>query len=193
MSRRFARARHITSVILLLAVVAIVGLAFADFVRIGRTPRPCAERTVADTIALVLSGAPHYRRTRHAVALYRQQRIDRIAFSGAGSGGDSAHNLAREARRLGVPDAAILIDEQARSTAQNFQYTCRLSGLRKAHRIAIVTDRFHAYRAWTTAKAECPNIRFCSAAVAGPVPMRRRLNETGKLLIYQLLGHAALW
>lgn len=193
MSRRVTRARQITVAVLLLPVMAIVALALADFVSIGRAPAPCAKRTIADTVALVLSGGPHYRRTRHAVALYRSGQIDRIAFSGAGNGGDSAHNLAREAHRLGVPDAHILIDERARSTAQNFQYACALPGLQKAHRVAIVTDRFHIYRARVTAERQCADLRFCSAPVAGPVTNRRRLSETGKLLAYQLLGRADLW
>jgi uncharacterized SAM-binding protein YcdF (DUF218 family) len=87
----------------------------------------------------------------------------------------------------------MLIVGQARSTAQNFQYACALSGLKSASRIAIVTGRYHSYRAWATAERECPDIKFCSAAAKAPVPIRRRLSETGKLLAYRLLGYAALW
>ncbi len=127
------------------------------------------------------------------MARYRRGRVDKLVFSGAGHGGDSARNLASEARRLGVPRSHIIIEDRARSTAGNFRYACALPAIRTAPRVAIVTDRFHAYRAWATAHTECPDLQFCSAAVAGPVPPSRRFSETARLIAYQMLGRAALW
>lgn len=193
MRRGFGPRRRILFLALLLPALALIVVAIADFVRIGDTPKPCSRHTAPDTTALVLSGAPNYRRTRHAVALYRQGRVAHIVFSGAGSGGDSAHNLARDARRLGIPATDISIEGRARSTAENFRYACAMPALQGGRRVAIVTDRFHAFRAWTTAEHECSHAQLCSATVAGPVPIARRFSETEKLLAYQVLGRAALW
>lgn len=176
-----------------LPLIALLALAAVDIVRIGRIPAPCASEAVPQSTALVLSGAPHYRRTRHAVALYRAGRVAQLVFSGAGSGGDSARLLARQAHRMNIPSAHIHIEGRARSTAQNFEYACAMKSIRAAPRVAIVTDRFHAYRAWATARQQCPTLHFCSAPVDNPITLSRRLNEAGKLLGYQLLGRATLW
>lgn len=178
---------------LLLPTIGLGTLAAADVLRIGQAPLPCTQHIAPGTTALVLSGAPRYRRTRRAVALYRQGRVARIVFSGAGYGGDSGRRLAREARRLGIPGQHIGVEDRARSTAQNFRYACALESIRTAPRIAIVTDRFHAYRAWATAKRQCHSLTFCSAPVAGSVSLSRRLSEASKLLAYQLLDRAVLW
>ncbi|WP_198025031.1 YdcF family protein [Salinisphaera hydrothermalis] len=168
-------------------------LAAVDIFRIGNIPASCAQHAEPQSVALVLSGAPHYRRTRHAVALYRAGRVAQIVFSGAGSGGDSAQLLARQAREMNIPPGHIHVEGRARSTYQNFEYSCVLTPIRTAPRVAIVTDRFHAYRAWATARQQCPTLHFCSAPVDNPVTLSRRFNEASKLLGYQLLGRATLW
>ncbi|MES1925379.1 YdcF family protein [Salinisphaera sp. T31B1] len=177
-----------------LMVITMLGLALADYLRIGSAPVPCPlEPRGAHTVALVLSGGPAFRRTRHAVALYQGARVTDLLFSGAGHGGDSAPRLAREAVRLGVPSTDIAIEDNARSTAQNFAFSCALPALSEADRVAIVTDRFHAARAYLTAKRQCPRLAFCSAPAAVPMSRDRRLRETYKLFAYQLLGRAAWW
>jgi hypothetical protein len=103
MIRYCPRTHCVVVTALLLPVLALAGLTLADFLRIGRTPAPCAGHAKSNTIALVLSGGAKEHRTRHAVGLYQNGRVDRIAFSGAGYGGDAADNLARVARRLGGP------------------------------------------------------------------------------------------
>ncbi|WP_423821969.1 YdcF family protein [Salinisphaera sp. SPP-AMP-43] len=177
----------------LLPALGLAALATADILGIGHIPAPCSRHHLAHTTALVLSGAPRYRRTQQAIALYRRNEVDRIVFSGAGYGGDSARRLAHEARRRGIPDTHIDIEDRARSTAQNFRYACALESVSTAPRVAIVTDRFHAYRAWATAQRQCQGLELCSAPVAGSVSLSRRFSEAGKLLAYQLLDRAAFW
>lgn len=190
--RKLATKKTISAMIGLPLVTLLV-LAAVDLFRIGSIPTPCAGGTFPQSTALVLSGAPHYRRTRHAVELYRAGRVAQIVFSGAGHGGDSARLLAQQAHRMHIPRALIHVEGKARSTLQNFEYACVLTPVRTAPRVAIVTDRFHAYRAWATARQQCPTLRFCSAPVDGPITLSRRFNEAGKLLAYQLLGRATLW
>lgn len=176
-----------------LVVLTLATLALVDYRRVGSIPIPCAATMPKPAVALVLSGGPDYRRTRRAVALYEVERVQALAFSGAGSGGDSAVRLAAEARRLGVADDAIIVEHNARSTYQNFRYACALDALAPFAQIAIVSDRFHSYRAWATARRQCAQRTFCSAPLDRPVSAERRLSETRALLAYQLLGRAAWW
>lgn len=171
----------------------LAALVVWDATRVGRVPAPCRDQQPPGTIGLVLSGAPRLRRTRLAVSWYEQGRIARLVFSGAGHGGDSARHLARSAERLGVSTRNITSETRARSTVENFRYACALPAMHGAARIAIVTDRFHAYRAWQTGRRQCPARQFCTVTVPGDIPSSRRWSETRKLLGYQLLGYARLW
>lgn len=178
-----------------LVLVAIGVLAGWDALHIGNDPAPCARGNTdwqADA-ALVLSGAPHLRRTRVAVAAYRNGHISRIMISGAGSGGDSARAVAAQAERvLDLPHGLIRLENRARSTAQNLAFSCPLLRGLGARRIALVTDDWHMQRAYATAGAECSPLSFCSLPSADPVTPKRRRHETLALLAYQLSGRA-LW
>jgi uncharacterized SAM-binding protein YcdF (DUF218 family) len=176
-----------------LVVLLLAMLAIADYWRVGSAPAACASAMPEPAVAVVLSGGPDFRRTRRAVALYDAGSVQALAFSGAGSGGDSAVRLAAEARRLGVPEEHVIVEDKARSTYQNFGYACALDALEPFTRIAIVTDQFHSYRAWATARRQCPQRTLCSAPVELPVSTQRRLAETRALLAYQLLGRAVWW
>lgn len=176
-----------------LAILLLAALAITDYRRVGSAPISCATKMPEPTVALVLSGGPDFRRTRRAVALYDAESVQALAFSGAGSGGDSAVLLAAEARRLGVAEDDLIIEDKARSTYQNFRYACAMDALEPFVRIAIVTDRFHGYRAWATARRQCPQRTLCSAPVELPVSTPRRQSETRALLAYQLLGRAVWW
>lgn len=177
----------------LAAACLVCGLGALAWLRVGQTPAPCHAWDVPVDVALVLSGGPDYRRTRRAVALYKSGRAGRLGFSGAGHGGDSAERLAREARRLGVPENNIVVEDRARSTVENFRNSCALAALDNADRIAIVTDQFHAYRAWLTAKRQCANRSFCSAPAPLPLTRERHVSEAQKLWAYQLLRRANWW
>ncbi|MBS62726.1 YdcF family protein [Salinisphaera sp.] len=146
-----------------------------------------------DTTAIVLSGGPDYRRTKRAVGLYQAEQVDRIVFSGAGHGGDSAVRLAREALRLGVAESDVIVERAARSTYENLANSCELPAVREARRLVIVTDQHHSYRAYLTARAQCQQPEICSAAAPVPLTAKRRRSEAMKLFAYQLLGRAAWW
>jgi uncharacterized SAM-binding protein YcdF (DUF218 family) len=89
------------------------------------------------------------RRTRHAVALYEQGLAPLIVCTG-GLGdnppteAEAACSLAAE---LGVPTAALLLENQARSTEENALYTAALGRAHGFATVIIVTDGYHQYRA----------------------------------------------
>ena len=195
MALRLRRSRWLHNPAIYLAggiACLIAGLAAYDYWHIGTIDHPCAaQRGWHADIALVLSGAPALRRTRQAVAAFKAGHVARVAFTGAGNGGDSARHLARGAeRQLGLAREAIVIEDQARSTADNFRLSCRLSALADAHTIAIATDAPHMWRSLKTAEAQCPTRQFCALPAPLPLTDKRRRSETLKLLAYQLSGRA---
>jgi len=183
------------AVTMALAGTALLGLLYNDYRHIGDQPLPCAAQPNwhAD-IALVLTGAPRLRRTRPAVSALHAGHVDRVAITGAGNGGDSAILVARQAQQtIGLTPADTVIEDRARSTYQNFQFSCRLPGLADAQSIAISTDRRHLWRAYATARRQCPGRQLCTIAADQPVTEQNRRDEALRLWAYQLLGRAALF
>ncbi len=177
---------------LVLVSTTLVALAAYDYWRIGRTPRPCmtAPDWQADA-ALVLSGAPRLRRTRVAVAAWREHHLATIFISGAGAGGDSAEGLAHAAEaQLNVPAQVFKIERRATSTADNLAYSCPLLREAGARRVALVTDSWHTARAMATARALCAPVRFCSLPNHEPMTPERRRHEAMALFVYQLTSNA---
>ncbi|MGH7205386.1 MAG: YdcF family protein [Nitrospiraceae bacterium] len=89
------------------------------------------------------------KRTICGVDLFAHGFAPRILFSGGdasvfGSGPKEALEMKRLARRLGVPDEAILIEDQSRTTYENAVATKRLIG---SASILLVTSASHIPRA----------------------------------------------
>ena len=89
------------------------------------------------------------RRTRHAVALFQQGLAPLIVCSGGL--GDHAPTEAAAAcglaAALGVPSAALLLEDQAHSTEENALYTAALARARGLESVIVVSDGYHLYRA----------------------------------------------
>ena len=89
------------------------------------------------------------KRTICGVDLFTQGFAPRILFSGGdgsiiGTGPKEAIEMKHLARRLGVPEEAILIEDQARTTYENATATKRLTG---SAPILLVTSASHIPRA----------------------------------------------
>jgi uncharacterized SAM-binding protein YcdF (DUF218 family) len=113
--------------------------------------------------AIVVLGAAQYdgrpsaiyeARLEHAVELWRGQVAPILVFTGGKEQGDrftEGGSGARWARQRGVPAEAVLVEERSRTTYQN------LAGAKQAledrdpdrdrHRIVVVSDPFHMFRA----------------------------------------------
>lgn len=90
------------------------------------------------------------RRTQHAAALYAAGLAPVIICSG----GQGEPGLASEAQAacdlagsLGVPPAARLLEDQARSTEENARNTAQIMAAHGWHTVILATDGFHLYRA----------------------------------------------
>jgi uncharacterized SAM-binding protein YcdF (DUF218 family) len=75
------------------------------------------------------------------VALWRRGLAPSIVVSGRGE----ARPMAARARELGVPDAALIVEDRARTTRENAERTAALIG--RGARVLVVSQPFHLRRA----------------------------------------------
>lgn len=95
-----------------------------------------------------LPGPASTRRARSCAELYHAEVAPVILFTGAGHDrGSAAEAMARLTQADGVPEAAILLEHEARSTLQNAAFSLALLPA-GTDRVVIVTDAFHIPRSW---------------------------------------------
>jgi uncharacterized SAM-binding protein YcdF (DUF218 family) len=88
-------------------------------------------------------------RAGHAATLYQQGLAPWIIVSGGptAQGPTEAAVLARVLREAGVPDAAIIPEEQAHNTIQNIYYSQAIMQAHGWQTVDLVTEPFHINRA----------------------------------------------
>lgn len=116
--------------------------------------------------AIIVLGAAQYHgkpspvlRTRldHAIGLYARGLAPRLVLTGGIAEGDTESEAAvsREyALRAGVPDSAILLENDGRTTGQSLRAVGRLLGARGMQRAILVSDPFHLFRASLVARRQ---------------------------------------
>ena len=118
----------------------------------GRRPLPA--QTTWDAIIVAgcrvhPNGEPSIalaRRTRLAVALWRQGKAPRIVMTG-GVGNhppSEAEAAAKLARQLGVPADVLVLEDRSTTTEENARNAAQHTD---AKRVLVITDSFHVYRA----------------------------------------------
>lgn len=156
-------------------------------------PYPRGGAAAADA-ALVLSGDVDYLRVRRAAGLQRSGRVRFLLVTGAGVGGDSGRELASQARRLGVPDDAIVIEDRSTTTRENVLNAAPIVGGRGWTHVLLVTSASHMGRALRAARRAMPDVRWTAVPVADAGPpartCRSRLGEWVKLAGYLARGWA---
>ncbi|MDF2743879.1 MAG: hypothetical protein K0S88_5256 [Actinomycetia bacterium] len=142
---------------LLVGVLAYFAVTTALVARwMGKDERPRVD-------AIVVLGAAQYdgrpsaiyeARLEHAVELWRGQVAPILVFTGGKEQGDrftEGGSGARWARQRGVPAEAVLVEERSRTTYQNLAGAMQLlegrDPDRDRHRIVVVSDPFHMFRA----------------------------------------------
>jgi uncharacterized SAM-binding protein YcdF (DUF218 family) len=142
--------------------------------------------------ALVLSGDVDDLRTLAAAALYRAGAFSSIVLTGHGAGGDSAAELARVARRMGVPEAAIHLETASTTTRENLVGARPIIRSAGWKRVALVTNESHMGRAERAARKLIPEVEWVPVPVEDPGPPARiyrlRLQEWLKLARYAFYG-----
>ena len=139
---------------LVILLVAIGGLTFL-YLRIDARSQVDAART-ADAIIVLGSkvytgghpGPSLNARIQHAIALYKAGYAPYLIFSG-GLGDNppsEAEVMRRVASSAGVPDSAMILEDQSHSTEDNLANAKALMDTRGLHSAIIVSDPFHLYR-----------------------------------------------
>jgi len=125
------------------------------------------------------------RRTKHAVALFRQGLASHIVCSG-GLGREpptEAEAACGLAEKLGAPPSALLLETQAHSTEENALYTAALMRAHGWTTAILVSDGYHSYRAALLFR-RAGVVAYASPAQvsAGPMsPLERTFRESREL------------
>jgi uncharacterized SAM-binding protein YcdF (DUF218 family) len=148
----------------------------------------------------------------HTADLYRQGRFPLIVFTGANAPttveifprGEAVH-YAERAEELGVPDTAIVLEEQARNTGENFTLTRALLDREGIHpkSATIISRPYQQRRAYATCQKLWPELDvICSSRpqtladyIASIGDQDKVLNmlvgDTQRIWVYADLGFAA--
>ena len=163
--------------LLLLLAVWLAGVA-AWIVWVGERDQ------AAPADAIIVLGAAAYdarpspvleERIRHGIELYRRGLAKRLIFTGGygrGARFSESQVAQRYALRHGVPQQAILIETESRTTRQNLQQAAALMRAHQLKRAIIVSDPLHMARALRLAReagiealgSSTPTSRFRSFA-----------------------------
>lgn len=130
------------------ALVAVEGLIFTEF---GARPQPGADYCVI-LGAQMKSGGPSEvlkRRLDRALEYLLENPETQVIVSGC----QGSNEPVSEARgmydylvRAGIDPKRILLEEESRNTCENLEFSGRLLD-RQEHRVVLVTNNFHMYRA----------------------------------------------
>lgn len=143
--------------LIIIAVVSVVLLLFGlgyylspnDLARCGEKPSQQPGCVKADAI-IAVSGGDTNARTGEAIKLYQNGWADTLIFSGAAldkTGPSNAEAMRQIALSSGVPDEAIIVEEESETTHENAAETRALLLERDLETIILVTSAYHQRRA----------------------------------------------
>lgn len=119
-----------------------LGVGLFGFVGLLLAPRLLlVEGPVRSADAIVLLGGDDGSRATRAAELFHQGYAPVIIITG------DWEMRPEELVRLGVPSAAILVEDKAQSTAENAEFTLRMMQQRGWSRALVVTSWWHTRRA----------------------------------------------
>ena len=134
-------------------IALIVGISFYlqpnDFIGCSEAPGATEQCEKADAI-VVVSGGDTAARTNAGIELFQNGWADYLVLSGAAydkSGPSNAAAMKLQAQQAGVPDYAILIDEESANTMENASNTKALLQDKNIANIILVTSGYHQRRA----------------------------------------------
>ncbi|MHB9132281.1 MAG: YdcF family protein [Armatimonadota bacterium] len=134
-------------------------------------------------------------RLEHAIDLYQQGYAPYVMFTGGNKPGDlftEAETGKRYAMEHGVPESAILLEPDGRTTMQSLQACTLLMHRHHLQTAILVSDPFHAFRLRRMAQ----DLRL--HAMVSPTPTSRvksaekktkyTLREVGTYAVYRMFG-----
>ncbi|PIT92563.1 MAG: YdcF family protein [Candidatus Harrisonbacteria bacterium CG10_big_fil_rev_8_21_14_0_10_42_17] len=158
--------------------------------------------------AIVYLEGDSFARVKDCAHIWKKKLAPKIIISGTDDrpelGCFPATVVARKMRNLGVPQKAIIIEDQSINTRDQAIEIMKLAKEQKWKKIILVTSLYHQPRAYLTfvgTMLECKmKLRIINHAVRGlpwfiPTPRGKRLNilrgEISKINLYMRKGHLA--
>jgi uncharacterized SAM-binding protein YcdF (DUF218 family) len=132
----------------LVGALLMLALGVGSLVLVGHALAVTDPLATSDVIVAV--SGDNGPRTETAVALWKQGFAPLLLFSGSSLDPESvssAELMKRDAVRLGVPAAAILVEPTASTTDENAKLTAQLMIDRGLHSAILVTSPYHQRRA----------------------------------------------
>ena len=99
---------------------------------------------------IAISGGNTALRTREAIEIFKSVEAKKLIFSGANSNPkvlSDARQMANLARKQGVLEEEILLEEKAQNTHQNAQFTAKIIKQNGYKRAILTTSKYHQTRA----------------------------------------------
>ena len=132
-----------------------------SFIGCNTTPVTSGKNCLKADAIVVVSGGDTRARTSAGIDLYKNGWATELIFSGAAqdkSGPSNAEAMQRQATEAGVPESAILIDEDAASTQQNAKNTKTIFSEHGYKDIILVTSGYHQRRASLEFNKQAENV-----------------------------------
>lgn len=165
-------ARRVIALVAVVAMLTLVVIA-VDIARFGHVDRGARAEVAVVLGAAVLWDRPSpvlVERLRHALALYREGRVEKILVTGGRSPEDQISEAEAGRRWLmagGVPEADILMEDASRTTQENLAMAMPVLEAAGLGSALIVSDPIHMRRAMALAA------RQGLAASSSPTPTSR--------------------
>lgn len=99
---------------------------------------------------IAISGGNTALRTREAIEIFKSVEAKKLIFSGANSNPkvlSDARQMANLARKQGILEEEILLEEKAQNTHQNAQFTAKIIKQNGYKRVTLTTSKYHQTRA----------------------------------------------
>lgn len=139
---------------IIIAAVLLFGVALPAYLApddLAHCTAPATSGNCATADAIVaISGGDTLARAREAVKLYKDGYAPTVIFSGAASdktGPSNASVMSKDAQSLGVPESAIIMDEDANTTGENAVNVAKIASDHHFIRLILVTSGYHQRRA----------------------------------------------
>lgn len=113
-------------------------------------PRPGTGKCASADAIVAISGGDTRARTREAVSLYQRGWAPKLVFSGAAadkSGPSNASAMRAQAIAAGVPEGAIITEDNSETTHENARLSGDVLAGNNLTRVILVTSAYHQRRA----------------------------------------------